>query len=142
MPTTTTSGIVKPAAGTEPADLYGTTTRLADSVESVFGAVAWTAVTFAGAWVNFGGSEQTVQYRKVGDLVQIRGVAKSGAAGTVFTLPVGYRPPATHYEVGFSGSTGAVTFNVASTGVVSVNGYLGTGSNASAVLTTEFSVTA
>lgn len=47
------------------------------------------------AWVNFGGGAQVAQYRKVGDNVQVRGLIKSGATGTVaFTLPAGFRPPA------------------------------------------------
>jgi hypothetical protein len=56
---------------------------------------AWTAVTFTNSWVNFGSTQQTVQYRKVGDMVQIRGMMKSGTiAAGAFTLPSGFRPPA------------------------------------------------
>ena len=34
-----------------------------------------------------------VQYRKVGDMVQIRGAVMSGTVGTtIYTLPSGYRP--------------------------------------------------
>jgi hypothetical protein len=51
----------------------------------------WTAVTFAGTWVDYGGGFQPVEYRKVGDRVEMRGLAKSGS-GTVFTLPAGFRP--------------------------------------------------
>jgi hypothetical protein len=55
---------------------------------------AWTAVTFQNGWVNFGGSQQVLQYRKEGDVVRLRGMAKSGTVGTIIcVLPVGFRPP-------------------------------------------------
>ena len=55
----------------------------------------WTAPSLGGSWVNVGGGYQTMQYRRVGDQVQIRGSIKSGNAYTaIFTLPVGFRPPA------------------------------------------------
>lgn len=57
---------------------------------------AWKGVTFAGTWVN-SASWQTVQYRKVGDMVQLRGTCNGGAAVSgsgIFNLPVGFRPPA------------------------------------------------
>lgn len=49
---------------------------------------------FTNSWVNFGGTTQVVQFRKVGDLVYLRGTMKSGTAADAFTLPVGFRPPA------------------------------------------------
>lgn len=56
---------------------------------------AWVAPTLTGGWVNAGGAWQVVQYRKVGDMVQIRGAVKSGAFfSQAFLLPVGFRPPA------------------------------------------------
>lgn len=99
---------------------------------------------FGGSWVNFGGSDQVAQYRRVGDMVQLRGVVKDGTSGaTMFTLPTGYRPPATHHWVQFSAtSTGAATLNVDSAGLVTVLGYLGTGANTSVVISTQFSVSA
>lgn len=55
----------------------------------------WTDVTFQNSWVNFGGTRQDVQYRKVGDLVEVRGAMKDGTNNTTaFTLPAGFRPPA------------------------------------------------
>lgn len=64
-------------------------------IGSVGRTTAWTALTLLNSWVNFGGSQQTAQYRKVGDVVQVRGLVKSGAANTVaFNLPAGFRPPA------------------------------------------------
>jgi hypothetical protein len=59
---------------------------------------AWTGVAFAANCANWGAGYQTVQYRKVGDIVQVRGtfgVAVLFPAGTaLFTLPAGFRPPA------------------------------------------------
>ena len=58
---------------------------------------AWTAPAFQNSWFSYGGALQDVHYRKIGDRVQIRGVARKDAtfaAGqTIFTLPAGYRPP-------------------------------------------------
>lgn len=57
----------------------------------------WIAVTsFLNSWVNYGGSyEDAGYYRDSFDIVYLRGVVKDGtvgAAGVIFTLPVGYRP--------------------------------------------------
>jgi hypothetical protein len=63
-------------------------------------ATAWTAVTFAGAWANFGSPWQPAQYRRVGDMTHLRGLVKitSGSVAVatpsdVFSLPAGLRPP-------------------------------------------------
>lgn len=57
----------------------------------------WTNPSFDSGWSNYASGYQPVQYKKVGDLVFLRGLATSGsnAWGTyrsIFTLPVGYRP--------------------------------------------------
>lgn len=56
----------------------------------------WVAPTFSGTWVNSGGTNQTLRYRKVGaDRVKLEGVIKSGTIGTsCMTLPLGFRPKA------------------------------------------------
>lgn len=109
MPTTTAHGIVIPAAGTEPADLYGVSTRLGNSVEAVL-FTAWIAPTFTNSWVNYGSGEQIAQYRKAGDKVEIRGSIKNGTNGTpAFTLPVGFRPAAIRrFAVDSNGGYGRV----------------------------------
>lgn len=55
---------------------------------------AWTNVTYTTGWVDFGGGFTGAQYKKVGDLIFLRGLCKrtSGVATTMFTLPVNYRP--------------------------------------------------
>lgn len=56
---------------------------------------AWTNVAFTNGWSNQGGGSQGVQYRKSGDMVQMRGQMGNGVMGSVaFTLPSGFRPPA------------------------------------------------
>lgn len=79
---------------------------------------AWTPVTFQNAWLDLGGGYQTCQYRKIGDIVYLRGVAKSGSSGTVaFTLPVGYRPPLA-LEIASMGATVFARFAVNPDGTV------------------------
>jgi len=64
---------------------------------------AWTALTLntAGNWANYGGGHFNAEYKKIGDLVFIRGlvVRSSGADNTIGTLPSGYRPSATFTSV-------------------------------------------
>jgi len=56
---------------------------------------AWTAVGLAAPWSNIGGTSQSLQYRKIGDIVQIRGELRFTMPGgnPVAVLPVGFRPP-------------------------------------------------
>ena len=72
---------------------------ITDAVNTVIASTtpsAWTAVTFQNGWSNFGSGLQQCHYRGVGDEVEIRGVIGGGTTGTVaFTLPTGFRPPAT-----------------------------------------------
>jgi len=60
---------------------------------------AWTALTLAGVWVNNGGGWTDAAYRKVGDVVELRGIIKlsSGSVATgvdslITTLLAGFRP--------------------------------------------------
>jgi len=54
---------------------------------------AWTPLTLLNGWLNYGGSYDIAQYRKIGDIVQIRGVINSGTIGSpAFNLPSGFRP--------------------------------------------------
>jgi hypothetical protein len=55
---------------------------------------AWQNVTFAGAWANYGGGGNNVQYMKDAlGFVHLRGMAALGVfPSTIFTLPAGYRP--------------------------------------------------
>lgn len=52
----------------------------------------WITATLTNGWVNF--DARAAQYRKIGDIVYLRGVIKNGGLATVaFNLPIGYRPP-------------------------------------------------
>ena len=69
--------------------------QVRDNLTYLKGDAAWIPVTFQNGWVNYGPPVQTVQYRKIGDVVYLRGTAKSGTVGSgtpIFTLPVGHRP--------------------------------------------------
>lgn len=56
----------------------------------------WTDVTFQNSWVNYdvpGPTARDVSYRRVGDIVYLRGVMKNGTMSTTaFNLPEGFRP--------------------------------------------------
>lgn len=54
----------------------------------------WTALTLENSWVDIGAPAQVAQFRKVGDMVGIRFAVVGGVAAQMFTLPVGFRPPA------------------------------------------------
>lgn len=75
--------------------------RIADALDTIvaaIGATPWTALPFAANWANFGGVYQTAGYRKIGDVVELRGVVTRSPGAvppqTIATLPAGYRPPA------------------------------------------------
>lgn len=56
---------------------------------------AWAAPVLLNGWADLGGIAQITQYRRIGDVVQVRGVLTAGAIGAIaFVLPVGFRPPA------------------------------------------------
>lgn len=57
---------------------------------------AWQNLSFGSGWTDYGGAYQIGQYKKVGDLIFLRGLVKrtSGSGTTIATLPSGYRPSA------------------------------------------------
>lgn len=81
---------------------------------------AWAnAPSFNTGWGNYGGGEQVAQYKKVGDLVFLRGLVarSSGSQTTICTLPSGYRPPA-YTRFRQSSNTGDGQIEVAPTGEI------------------------
>lgn len=73
----------------------------------ILGAVStpWTALTLTNSWTNTSGF-QTGQYRRVGDMVHLRGYLTAGTNGaSAFTLPAGFRPPAS-FDVPVASYTG------------------------------------
>lgn len=72
----------------------------------------WTPVTFMNGFSNYGSGFQTVQYRKIGDIVYVRGLMAGGALSTIcFQLPVGFRPPA-HMQFPSSSSGAIATLQI------------------------------
>lgn len=55
---------------------------------------AWISASYNTGWGSYGGGYHGAEYKKVGDIVFLRGmvVRSSGSATTIFTLPSGYRP--------------------------------------------------
>jgi hypothetical protein len=94
----TTNGILKVGDGATPWGSLAVTYASGASVAALQAQVvptAWTVPAFVTGWGQYGGFS-TVSYRKIGDLVYLRGLLNSVAgavAGVAFTLPVGFRPP-------------------------------------------------
>lgn len=97
----------------------------------------WQTATLSNSWVAMS-SDQAPQYRRVGDIVYLRGAMVSGSvSSSAFTLPTGYRPPATR---AFSTTSGGAfgEFTVDSAGVVTPT----SGTNTSFWLAHHFAVEA
>lgn len=66
--------------------------------DAVLPVVPWTPMVLINGWTNFG-TFFDAAYRKVGDIVEVRGVVKNtvsltaGGSSDVSVLPVGFRPP-------------------------------------------------
>ena len=69
--------------------------QIRDNLNWLVGDASWIAPALTNGWVNFGSANfSTAGYRKLGDVVYLKGTVKSGTLGAaIFTLPVGYRPP-------------------------------------------------
>jgi hypothetical protein len=97
--------------------MYGGSGNIWGPWEQIAGPVPWIAPTFTNSWVDYGSGFQTVGYRKVGDVVQLRGLMKNGTLGaSAFTLPVGYRPTANILLTGLTSAHASVTTGAASAG--------------------------
>lgn len=87
---------------------------------------AWTALSFGSAsWTNMGGANSPLQYRKMGDVVQIRGEVHFavGGANPMATLPAGFRSPYTHtYPLTNRTNTTIYTLTIDAAGVMNVTG--------------------
>ena len=90
----------------------------------------WQTATLNSAFTLYGQGASPVKYRKIGDLVEIRGViapTSAIAAGntvvTIFTLPTGYRPSDTIYEICQGSGVNKWTITVYSNGNVGFQRY-------------------
>lgn len=82
--------IIVPAAGNEiSAGTFGV--PVANALNAIEPTI-WTAMPLNNNWVN--APTYVTQYRKIGDMVHVRGRLYNGTMlVTAFTLPVGFRPP-------------------------------------------------
>jgi len=94
----------------------------ATDVQSAIAALAptpWIAPTFQNGWVNYGLGWCPAGYRKIGDIVYLRGLIKSGALNTaIFTLPAGYIPGGGNLLMPTLGSDSWAQTQVLSSGAV------------------------
>jgi hypothetical protein len=72
-----------------------------------FAPTPWQNVTFQNGWSNHGAPYSDVQYRRAADLVQVRGAGDGSLGVVAFTLPLGFRPPATFEMNGITGTNHA-----------------------------------
>lgn len=95
--------------------LIGTTISLTGNLGT-----AWAGLSFGSGWVNFGANYNPGQYKRVGDLVFLRGLVlrSSGTGITIATLPVGYRPTVGIVLVGVATSSGAGRIDIHGDGTI------------------------
>lgn len=82
---------------------------------------SWLSPAFNTGWGNYGSGNTNVGYKKVGDLVIVRGLCRrsSGSSALITTLPIGYRP--TGYQHFASVSNSAFCYLlVSSTGEITL----------------------
>lgn len=114
-----------------------TTAEIAAATEPT----TWTGVTYQNSWVDYGSGYQGVQYRKIGDVVHLRGLMKNGTESVAaFTLPTGFRPPADLSLIALCSSNVVCLANLDTDGVYTPD--FSTGNNSYYVVNHTFSVTA
>lgn len=92
----------------------------------------WKYFSFSSAFENYG-TDHPMQYRRVGNVVELRGICKptaeiaSGGSATIGTLPAGYRPSDTVYQLCQGSNKNTWLCSINSSGVVTFARY---GSNA------------
>jgi len=80
----------------------------------------WTQLPLTNSWVNYDGGHPC-QYRKIGDVVEMRGVVKNGTlAASIGTLPVGFRPYQTDETLVVFSAGVAVGISITSAGTMTV----------------------
>lgn len=98
----------------------------------------WVAPALLNGWANAGAPFQAAQYRRVGDIVSLRGVFGAGAIGlAAFNLPAGFLPPADlTFACSAGGAFGSLTVTAAGAVIPAV------GAAAGFSMVAAFSVTA
>lgn len=87
---------------------------------------AWIAPTLVNSWANYGGSWETVAYRRLNGVVYLRGLARNPGArptgDTIFTLPAGFRPSTDqHALVAYANAASFAVINIYADGRVTLN---------------------
>ena len=90
----------------------------------------WADMPMVNGWGNYGAPWETGMYRRVGGVVYMRGLIRTGGAqatqAVIFNLPVGFRPNSDQH-IGANSNGGFVTLNIYANGNVCVNTALGAG---------------
>lgn len=71
----------------------------------------WTQPPLLNGWVNYGGVYSVAKYRRIGELVVISGLVKSGS-GPIFVLPAGFRPTGNLHFPAMNSTGGAAQIGV------------------------------
>ena len=91
----------------------------------------WTAPTLAGGWVNFGPGVTPAGFRRVGDVVELRGAIMSGTLDVaVFVLPEPLRSSAGDSQFVVVAGPGVARLDVTWSGQVIVRSYAAGGTSA------------
>jgi hypothetical protein len=88
-------------------------------------APTWGNLTLQNGWINSGGNDPVAQYTKIGNIVFLKGVIKSGTATsgtTLFTLPSGFRPNQRVYITTISNSALTRLLIYPTDGTVAISG--------------------
>lgn len=76
-------------------DAVNANTTAVANLQTATALTAWTAMTLINGFTNQNAGYNVAQYRKRGDMVEVRGTLTGGSYSTnFFQLPTGYRPPA------------------------------------------------
>lgn len=106
-------------------------------------AQVWTALPLVSPWAIYGGGWMPPQYRKIGDIVYLRGLLQrgTGATSNVAVLPVGYRPTVGTEIFGllWSGTSGIARVDIDTGGNITAAGT--TDTNWLSLAGVQFSVT-
>ena len=104
-------------------------------VVSSTGSGGWVAPTLGNSWVDFLAGVAPTAYRRIGDVVELRGAIKSGTVHTtVFTLPAGARPTAGIEIFPVVAGAGGARLDIGTNGTVTVRSYFSSGSNSMVTL--------
>lgn len=93
---------------------------------------AWVQPTLGNSWVSYdsGSTFEIPAYTRIGGVVHLKGLMKSGTSSAAFTLPPGYRPLKFRYFTCAASPGTTCVVSVAADGTVNVAAYASGGTNA------------